>query len=339
MILQLVFGYERKLASAEDVISEAGFSNIKRLFEENQKLPSVSKTLLVDIIEMLSADINFMSHQAKEMLQWLKGNTKYTSEHTVAALSALHTSIVDQEKFQDLVKENLKPDDAKLLFSMMGSRAHFRPRNPTGHYVLNLANDNDYHVVQKLVQLSNFERNQRLQRKLCDTSEKGNFCNWRFERYNCEPFVYNQYWKIPRKGVLEFDYVSTSRPPKGSVAISEERLEEWMRTSFDSAFIESDNDRIFNFKNLCDVEYLTTAQAVALAQRCTNAKTKIEFVVTAFGRVLDLNYLRKELLKVLSEEEMDTCLKRLGYLNLYCPSVCFLIAQDFADDTLWPLPS
>jgi hypothetical protein len=64
-----------------------------------------------------------------------------------------------------------------------------------------------------------------------DTSQDGNWCNFRNGTLNKLPFVLTNenIDELPRKGVLEFDYVNTTRPPADVHAVSDERFAVIMR--------------------------------------------------------------------------------------------------------------
>ncbi len=122
--------------------------------------------------------------------------------------------------------------------------------NGTGHYRLDLSNKNDRLALRKLAELNNLEKEVAQQMELdtpslggedesgsgskfskkylnaLDTSQKGNWSNFRNEQFNNAAIELNHEWfkDIPRSGSLEFDYVSTSRPGKGATQLSDARF-------------------------------------------------------------------------------------------------------------------
>jgi hypothetical protein len=96
----------------------------------------------------------------------------------------------------------------------VGELFFFSPSNPTGHYKLELANPHQRIIAKKLIELSSEEKLFRKERGLIDTSQKGDFDNWRNETLNGKPWDYDENdemaSKLPTFGTLEFDYVSTA---------------------------------------------------------------------------------------------------------------------------------
>ena len=102
------------------------------------------------------------------------------------------------------------------LFSVrkkLGVFYDFVRTNPTGHYKLQLGDRNCRRVVNRLIDISGEETRFRKENNLIDTSQKGDFENWRNETLNGVPYDFDTEVASSggmQYGLLEFDYVSTN---------------------------------------------------------------------------------------------------------------------------------
>ncbi|GMI44136.1 hypothetical protein TrCOL_g3436 [Triparma columacea] len=105
---------------------------------------------------------------------------------------------------------------------------------PTAHYKLDLSSKNDRMCLQKLAAINNSETHARRSEKLGDTSQKGNWMNFRNEVFRGAPFTVTSWWldPVPQQGILEFDYVSTFRPIDSVKPLSEERFLALLKVGF-----------------------------------------------------------------------------------------------------------
>jgi hypothetical protein len=111
---------------------------------------------------------------------------------------------------------------------------------PTGHYKLDMTKDTDKLCLQKLAAINNTETSKRRKSRNGDTSQKGNWMNFRNEIFRGNPHTISSWFldPVPKQGVLEFDYVSTSRPDiytleKPEPAMSESRFLTMVNVVFD----------------------------------------------------------------------------------------------------------
>ena len=132
----------------------------------------------------------------------------------VKAMALLMPRVVDLNNWGKLVMTQLTDEECKALEMKVGELFFFSPSNPTGHYKLELANPHQRIIAKKLIELSSEEKFFRKERGLIDTSQKGDFDNWRNETLNGKPWDYDEddemASKLPMFGALEFDYVSTA---------------------------------------------------------------------------------------------------------------------------------
>ena len=110
--------------------------------------------------------------------------------------------------------------------------------NPTGFHKIDLSNENDRLAMKRIAEFANDERRQNRQSSAHgDTSQKGNWENFRNERFNDKPITLTGRWtlELPKTGILKFDYVSTTRPRTGVKPMSERRYEAlWTKLGLDA---------------------------------------------------------------------------------------------------------
>lgn len=93
----------------------------------------------------------------------------------------------------------------------------FNRMNPTSRWRLNLADSKQRTTMLQLVAINNDESEySKNHSKRGDTSQWGNWFNFRNVRYNSttEDFLIDKEFllNVPMKGIIQFDYVSTTRP-------------------------------------------------------------------------------------------------------------------------------
>ena len=128
--------------------------------------------------------------------------------------------IVDTENKYDFLYKNLDINGRKNLAHILSIEGfRFNYINPTSHWRIDLARRDHRDLMMRLIAINNYESEKsRLYSRRGDTSQKGNWNNFRNEMY---------YWgkesreitldleftdNLPKVGVVEFDYVSTTRP-------------------------------------------------------------------------------------------------------------------------------
>ena len=137
-------------------------------------------------------------------------DVKQRSEITLAA-SAIITAESEKRRLQNLM--------GNAWFPIMGLS--------TRHYKLDLSKDIDRVCLRTLGAHNNTETSNRRRQRLGDTSQCGNWMNFRNEvfRGNRDFRVTTQFLDpIKTHGMLEFDYVSTVRPGDDCKCLSDQRF-------------------------------------------------------------------------------------------------------------------
>ncbi|GMI09133.1 hypothetical protein TrVE_jg12628 [Triparma verrucosa] len=117
---------------------------------------------------------------------------------------------------------------------------------PTAHYKLDMCKPSDRLCLQKLSAVNNTETNVRRGMKLGDTSQRGNWMNFRNEVYRGQPFTITPWFldPVPKSGILEFDYVSTFRPVVTQQPLSEKRFLQLVALCFNTTPEQGDEDAL-----------------------------------------------------------------------------------------------
>ncbi|KAG5175366.1 hypothetical protein JKP88DRAFT_351489 [Tribonema minus] len=126
-----------------------------------------------------------------------------------------------------LVENNLTLQQKLELRKRLGSAWGPLLGSPTGPYSLDLQDRVDRLAAQRLSAISARERDESQHRSgRSDTSQRGNWHNFRNETLNGAPVRLTSQWLVdpPRRGRLRFDYVSTRRPRLGARPMSDRRF-------------------------------------------------------------------------------------------------------------------
>jgi hypothetical protein len=131
------------------------------------------------------------------------------------------SGIIDSENKYDFFCKNVRSEVARreVIYAMKLEKFRFDWKNPTGHWRLDLALPTSREVMNYFVALNNAESEfGKTKSGREDTSQKNNWFNFRNETYDLQKdnFVFTKEFlsKLPNTGILEFDYVSTTRPQK-----------------------------------------------------------------------------------------------------------------------------
>jgi len=130
--------------------------------------------------------------------------------------------------------------EKRRLQGVMGNAYYPIMGIPSGHYRLDLTKEMDRMCLAKLAAINNTETNKRRKQRNGDTSQKGNWMNFRNETFRGNPYTISPWFldPVPKQGLLEFDYISTSRPDeyvmgKDEPALTESRFLSVIFTGFD----------------------------------------------------------------------------------------------------------
>ena len=217
-VLLVDFRADRMPPTESEIGSDAGVQrllhNIKHAATDAERAKLFEKATA-------NSDIFMTSSQAQELMKVAaKGEEINTIRQLLPQLS-------DPQQCCQLVNSNLSLRQALLLKKQMGPAFGVVLGNATGRYVLDLEKDLHRVAARKIAELNNFEKRfSRTKSTRGDTSQKGNWENFRNENLNHETQKLDSNWfvKIPKFGKLRFDYVSTTRSSKAARPLSQKRF-------------------------------------------------------------------------------------------------------------------
>lgn len=168
-----------------------------------------------------NTDIYFTSIQAQSLID--KGQLGLDQ---FAILEKLLPVMTSTDEACALVEKNLTLDKRVKLRERMGPLFDAVTGNPTGFYMLDLRDPNHRKAAMKLAERNNSEISAGKAGGRLDTSQKGNWQNFRNEFYEDKPVEITSSWFVdmPPRGRLKFDYVSTRRPRKSTRPLSVRRF-------------------------------------------------------------------------------------------------------------------
>ncbi|EQC42533.1 hypothetical protein SDRG_00265 [Saprolegnia diclina VS20] len=245
----------------------------------------------------------------------------------------------------------LKERAGKLLF--------FDSRLPNGRYALDLAAPVDKRLASTLVRLSADDRLENKKTASLNTSQNGNWECFRNETLDGAPYSVSRAHGLPSSGTFAFDFVLTTRIPRGSDAIPDDMLDQLCvsvtalastpvavekppaplkrhgkkavivarPTSVAPVVHAPHTDTGFEHRKLAvrqtfsDAAFgIHSAQLVRLAH-CFHdvAFGQVEIVAMLLNRVLDLDDLLVALAADWTRENVGEAIHRIGWLNLWNP--------------------
>lgn len=232
--------------------------------------------------------------------------------------------ILDSDKKFAFMSKQLELGDRKGLAKMLGfTRFKLNFLNPTGHWRLDLGDANHKEVWHMILTLEGKERVASKKSSRGDTSQKGNFSNFRNEKLNGAPCDLASMGHEVLPGTLEFDYVSTNRPPKDATPCTEEMFKDWLESlGINDSLQEPPGGVMFQMylTHAACQHYFSVQQACKLIMNVASGKDQSDAAVAMFARIVDLENF-DELLRMreIKPKWKQNIVNRLGWLNIGNP--------------------
>ena len=179
-----------------------------------------------------------------------------------------------------------------------GADGLFDPKNPTGHYTLELADAIDMSYFDKLKELDRMD----------EASGMDNFINVKCDGADvvCDDL---KAWKAPPRGRLTFDYVATKRVPKEAKAQREEVFQSFRKELANPAL--SEETKLLMLRASATTHYWNATQARQLIT-LIDYRRRVDAAVMLFRRIVNLDQFYDEVYKVLKQIEQRALKRRLG---------------------------
>eukprot|EP00752_Nemacystus_decipiens_P005020 g4560.t1 len=201
----------------------------------------------VESAEGLAAMVENIRHMntATERLRMFENAAMHTDMVLTAKQAEMMAVLVEHDQDRVMTAERLLPqvvnpeERTQFLDSFLNESQRLRLAvrmkgmfraimgNPTGFYTLDLASPRGRMTAIKLGEIANAERCLKNTRGACDTSQKGNRMMFRNEVLDTAPQNLTVQWfvKLPRRGIVRTDVVSTERPRLSVRPLSDARFE------------------------------------------------------------------------------------------------------------------
>jgi len=294
---------------------------------------------------------------------------------TVIIMEKVWPKIIDSQKLFDFLLANLrvKKQQYELAGALTVARFGFNVHNATGHYTLSLSNKSHIEILQLLGALQTNEKNARErllfesqekyreagdnkradEKFFNDTSQNGNkppnmpYSNFRNEKLvdvngiPVENFKITQdFLNDPRGKVLEFDYVSTTRPPIGAKPISKPDFDEMLiklhlghiNPHAEESILGHKLFFISTLRLAATGHYFDTQQVIRVLDIFGDPSynsLKVQIVCAFFSRIVDLERFDRVLNTLPSGSGItQEVVNKLGILNIMNPLELSLLSHE-----------
>ncbi|CAM9512676.1 unnamed protein product, partial [Discosporangium mesarthrocarpum] len=268
-------------ATERALVNASGLAHLKSLIDGYKDTPLL-------FLSMAVKDLSFTTlQQVQDIIKtFVCRRQPLNSMQLLDLLQMFIPKIKDNEYIQGLIEMNLDIKQQRILQARIGHVFAAFTTSVCGHYCLDLGHDIEREAALRLAELSNWE-NMWLRvvsgwpMSSGGTSQKGKWNNFRNEKYRKQPLqrgLTDAFFKkglldrVP--GVLEFDFVSISRPSSATEPMS--------RLQFERFVYDCGLGHLMEFKELKTVvvehtfkefhDTLTIGDAVKLKQVSGNAE-------------------------------------------------------------------
>ena len=318
----------------------------------------------IDYLKLITADLYMTTAQAQSIISTFMEHQIIGSGglRKMDMLACTWTRLIDTKNMHDFMCENIQALERRALINEVSIEEYkFNWTNPTGHWRLNLEQNKQLVVMMKLISINNKESEYSRNFKFSgreDTSQEGNWFNFRNTKIvtskGATDIVIDQAFvdKLPKSGIIEFDYVSTSRPGANPTAEEEDivivnnneditqtkkssnPLDKYEILSDEQFYDLVDKLRLSNRKKLQAADSLfplielqlavtkywfSVHQVMAVMDMFQDQPhTQANVAVTMFGRTKDL-YNMDILLRNTDKITQREIINRLGCLNVFNP--------------------
>ncbi|GMF16487.1 unnamed protein product [Phytophthora lilii] len=167
---------------------------------------------MISLLDLVLADLQLTTAQATFFVSHLQ-----PSLPKLELLGRLWPCLIDGENVFEFLQQHLTQAEQWKLIDRFGPvTMQFSTANPTGHWTLTLRDTRHRKLALWFASLNSYHAATmaRYHPKRTDCSQYGRGFFWRNVSFNQKPIqlTYSFFDRLPREGVLEFDYVSPTRP-------------------------------------------------------------------------------------------------------------------------------
>eukprot|EP00606_Chrysophyceae_sp_TOSAG23-5_P001321 GSChrysophyteH2.ASY1.ANO1.137.1 assembled CDS len=287
----------------------------------------------LDYLKLITADLYMTCEQAQSVIQTFIQHQIIGSGglRKIDILACTWTRLLDTENMYDFMCANVIPSERRLLINEVSIDEYkFNWTNPTGHWRLNLEQNKQLLVLMKIISINQTESEfSRTKSGRDDTSQEGNWFNFRnakmINRKGAVSINIDQDFcdNIPRTGIIDFDFVSTTRPLQRLRDAAEAFYSLMSKLGLSNRKRVSAENSLFPLIELqlaVTKYWFTVQQVVAVMDMFDigNFHTQSNVAVAMFSRIKDLHN-SDQLMRSVEVKTQRAILNRLGPLNVLNP--------------------
>ncbi|EQC29770.1 hypothetical protein SDRG_12541 [Saprolegnia diclina VS20] len=177
----------------------------------------------VNLIKLAKNGLHVRQNEGQMLL-----DTLVSKMDIVEALALILPHVVDPNHACPLIESNVNAAQRLRLQTVLKDMYGPVVGLATGHYSLDLADDIDRATFRKVMEINNKIMYYRRTNNFKDTSQHENHMGFRNEIYNNKKIEITTTFcdKLPKFGMLDFDFVQLSRPKSGILPMSDNRFQQ-----------------------------------------------------------------------------------------------------------------
>ena len=201
----------------------------------------------------------------------------------------------------------------------------FTKNNATGKYKLDLGKRPEREVCLRLLAINTSQQELIRSINANYSTHKGGTRHiiersWRNAKFDDKPHVFSSTWAVPKKGHLEVDFVQVFKPTSAHNLTTDKEFSALERR-LNRITVE---ERLVAVRDWFNRKVCLCAQVEQLMSSFKIDRDRVELLVIAYARVLDWHGYTN-LLSVLSVDQHNMLIKRLGFVNLFNEVLSFQV--------------
>jgi len=319
-ILTCEFVQTKSVPMQKSLIHEQNFADITSMLKNLGAVPRLR------VLRALSKEYTFETTMVPTILTAFE-----YGQNTIEAIAIIFGRIVDHENMHKTCEELVHENGLKKLREIIGPLYTFHRDNPCGHYRLDLANEHAHTVLTLLATVSFHHVQAQQEAKAFDLSQHGDYECFRNETLDNAPieirsedvtaksvqFQTTSSLLVRKKGILEFDFVPSSRPPAEAQEIPEKSIDRLVKKVRRMKKEPEELARFLRWE--AHSNYFLVKQIVDLLDVAADDAMRQEMVTIFWNRVLDEENITTKLLPSLNEKVQAELRDRIGPLKLFNP--------------------
>jgi len=324
-VLDCEYVETKKIAMSKTVFHSESISGLQDTLQSLGPVPRLR------VLQALSSQYTFETTQLSQIVDLFE-----FGEATIEAVAVLFGRCVDQKNVQAACEEifekkGMGEKAMTKLAAVLGPLFSFNRENACGHYRLDMASTHAHTVLRQLVTISVHHAQERCAAGLFDLSQHGNYECFRNETMDNGPIEIDSEdvsakWvqlgtSFPilhkHKGILEFDFVPSTRPGGEVETISEKVMEKLYKKV---RKLRKEPEQLARFLRWEAAEhYFAVKQVANLIDVAMTDEMRQEMLMIVWNRIVDEENIMQGLVVHLKEELQATLRRHIGPLKLFNP--------------------